>query len=451
MDPAKVPKTLWKLLRKFKLARTPQEEKFRLFMSSRSVCMEENIFSINLVRLLKAAMLLDERLAGIKIQAVEGGDTDIDVLYLADVKKLLLHGKWLDFDRVHIDSSCELHHLSQQQGLEINEFYCDHTAEDLFELTVNEVKGVLNLTSVETTALRRDARERIRQTPRRLQVSKTSQRGELAVTWKGNESGTIAEHYGSVIQYDVALHKASSCKTRGEDLLHCSGMYIPFNVLSAKCGNWEVIEVDQHTPQRCECPLQVAPLSDCKTVFTGLDREEDYFPMVARTGAKTFFGVPPPPVKPRWYTVNLSVNRKTPTERVLNSVSGVNEPSWPRRTSALERPTTNGIPPDDTATNIGFWDDPFFDEDDGAVAGDDDDLLSEYQPLDDTSDDENIFNVAEVPQGRSQISRSESTDIEDISSWLQDEEMWQNWHREELPNVFSKLLRAPRIISECKV
>lgn len=227
-QPVKVPAKLWKILRKFSLARTPQEERLHLFASSEPVDKIEHIFGHSILRMLKSALLLDCRLKDIKIQVVAGGESGIDLLYREDEGVLLLHEKWLDFKKTHEEVTCDLSLLAQERMVEMDEFSCDHVVEDVFELIINDIRLHGMLDPAEANAIRRVARERIRQTPRRIKVSKTLQVGELEVSWMGNESGIIADNYGVDMLYDVTLHKASSCRQRSEELIHQDGMYSPW-------------------------------------------------------------------------------------------------------------------------------------------------------------------------------------------------------------------------------
>lgn len=46
-------------------------------------------------------------------------------------------------------------------------------------------------------------------------------------------------------------------------------------------------------------------LKDWRAVFHGLNHEEEYFPMVARTDVQAFFALPPNPIRPKASGVNL--------------------------------------------------------------------------------------------------------------------------------------------------
>jgi hypothetical protein len=58
------------------------------------------------------------------------------------------------------------------------------------------------------------------------------------------------------------------------------------------------IEVSNQTGG-CGCPEKVVSLKDSRAVFDGLDHQEKYFPMVARTDSQAFFAPPPNAVCPK--------------------------------------------------------------------------------------------------------------------------------------------------------
>ena len=62
---------------------------------------------------------------------------------------------------------------------------------------------------------------------------------------------------------------------------------------------------DSHQTGDCGCPEKVVSLKDSKAVFHGLDHEEKYFPMVARTDSQAFFARPANAVCPKAPDVDL--------------------------------------------------------------------------------------------------------------------------------------------------
>ena len=110
--PEKLPKALWKILRKFSLARTPQEERIHLFENSETIVVNEDRFCVGVLRAFSASLSLDGRMEDIQVQLVKGGDTEIDLLFREHEKLLRIHEKWVDFQRIHEGASCEVSRLA---------------------------------------------------------------------------------------------------------------------------------------------------------------------------------------------------------------------------------------------------------------------------------------------------------------------------------------------------
>ena len=307
------------MLRKFSLARTPHEETFHLFENSERVRINENPFSIGVLRALSAALSLDQWTEDINIHFVKGGDTAIDVLFKEKKKVLLVHEKWIDFHRIHEGASCEVSRFAQELPAEMEAFFCDHVVEDLCQLVLDHIRSPLNLHHQESLKLRRVVRERVQQIPRLINFFRTDRANELGVTWTGNESGCISKKYSANMQYHVILHSMSTCWSKEGELLHQAGTYISSaGALQMKFQGLLIMSVTEPTvtpPEsgshatgatnaRCGCAHQVVPHRDAKAFFSELNHEEAYFPMIARLGSGTFFGIPPAPIAPPKPTVN---------------------------------------------------------------------------------------------------------------------------------------------------
>ncbi|KAI8263425.1 putative modification methylase [Colletotrichum sp. SAR11_239] len=66
-----LPRELWKMLRKFKLPRTPEEHIDHKFLSSEAITLPEDLFAISIDRMLQAAMQLEYRLKKCLVTAPE--------------------------------------------------------------------------------------------------------------------------------------------------------------------------------------------------------------------------------------------------------------------------------------------------------------------------------------------------------------------------------------------
>ncbi|KAH8881903.1 hypothetical protein GQ53DRAFT_734671 [Thozetella sp. PMI_491] len=222
--PEALSKNLWRTLRRWSLVRTAQEERVRLFAGSEPAQVPDNIFSLSVFRMLQGALQLDKKLEQIQLRIVKGGGTGIDLLYEEEERQLLIHNRWLDFEQVHENSSCEASRLAKEKPLATIQFSCDHVVEELFELIVQDLVKALKLDYAEGIAIRRHARERIPQMPRAIEISKAAEGGALVVSWRGNECGVLADTYGADILYDVTLHKWRTCFHKHGDLVQRVGM-----------------------------------------------------------------------------------------------------------------------------------------------------------------------------------------------------------------------------------
>ncbi|KAJ0267559.1 hypothetical protein COL940_014253 [Colletotrichum noveboracense] len=174
-QPRKLAKELWRLLVKYDCARTPQQERIRLFSSSQPVGNVDGYFGLNISRILKSVLAMDTALSGIQLQFVQGADTTIDLHF--DPKK------------------------------------------DLLEVAMNHIRDYVDVSPSKAIELRRQAREYIRQTPRGVQVSTTSKAGELQVHWLRNNYEMVSRNYLEKKVCNVKLHSLSTCETRREDLI----------------------------------------------------------------------------------------------------------------------------------------------------------------------------------------------------------------------------------------
>lgn len=106
--PFPVSKVLWDLLRKFDLARTPEEEQIHRFEKSSTVLADRDSFHSSIVQALKASMSLESRLRFLDICFVDGGGTQLDLMVDIDARTVKIHEKWLDFDAIHRETSCDV-------------------------------------------------------------------------------------------------------------------------------------------------------------------------------------------------------------------------------------------------------------------------------------------------------------------------------------------------------
>ncbi|KAF4835438.1 putative modification methylase [Colletotrichum siamense] len=276
-----LPRELWKMLRKFKLARTPEEHIDHKFLSSEAITIPDDLFAMSVSRMLRAAMQLEHRLKICHIVYVKSDHTSIDVRHDVSRSRLFIHEKWLHFDTAHQDAPCDISDMSQARRKETAVFACDHVVEDLFDIVLGTIMGATNHDALRIAKLRSTARRLFRQTPRDIKLSAGSLAGQLRVKWTCNDPCIVAKHHGDDINFYVRLHRDASCWSQQHTLV----LHSWANAYSVRFP--------------CLCPTLKVPLSACSATFGDLDPQSKYFPMVARYHVGAFFGVAPPSVAPQ--------------------------------------------------------------------------------------------------------------------------------------------------------
>ncbi|OCT50090.1 hypothetical protein CLCR_06541 [Cladophialophora carrionii] len=334
--PFRLPKKLWQIIRKHedrhgrKLMLTPLEERRRLFQMSPRIGLPTDVFGLHIVRALKGAFSLDVKLVDLHFEFVDGAQTSIDLLYDQNLQVLHIHGKWLNFTHMHRGSSCEFFRAIGQNPTDSDRgFVCDHVVQDLLESAFDELRMPFGLTQESASCLRRNAVEYLRQMPRAVSLEAPEAANTLKVSWIGNESAILVRQFGANIHYSVTLHKASSCEREIGVVLNTSKTDISDTPTEA-----------DHAHNACGCPTRVIARAHSKAIFKELDHMEAYFPMVSRAEGPSFFGLPPPALKPResitatgqtsdgQHDTAVTARRRQRTPSVHSSASG-NLPDTP--------------------------------------------------------------------------------------------------------------------------
>ena len=253
---------------------TPLEQRNHLFATSKPIDPTFDSFSSNIMHALQGSFTLNAELRDLSICYVQGGETDIDLLYAEDEKLLRIHHKWLDTEQVHQATNCEFFQASDSDA-----FFCDHVVQNLLEIALDEVRGPLDILADKAITFRRTAAECHGQMPRVIKISAPDSGNTLMVSWVGNESGYFTENYGATILYRVTLHSTTSCRSRLESVLN-----------------------DDAVPESCNCPSETVSQAMSKATFRNLDPTQTYFPKVARVNTPSFFGLCPSPIAPKLST-----------------------------------------------------------------------------------------------------------------------------------------------------
>ncbi|KAF2180943.1 hypothetical protein K469DRAFT_671927 [Zopfia rhizophila CBS 207.26] len=402
-QPQSLPAALWRLLRTYSLARTPLEETIHLFSNSTAVAITQDMFALNILRCLKASMLLNQTLKDIRFEVVTGGNTEVNILFKPEQNVILIHQKWTGFRKVHTFSNCDAFSMIRNEAPNPRAFYCDHVVEDLFELALNTIRGVLKLSQQDCMTLRRAARKLVQQMPRLVRISQNAAPMELEVSWTGNEGGLVSKTCAASINYNVILHKKSTCWPLFSDiLLHLHGTYVSLMGIL--------------TGAPCSCVRQVVSHIESKAIFRGLDHEEEYFPMVSRVENGSLFGVPPPPIAPNGAIGNHEPSTTLMEFPVLNSTTRTRTPSPESRTGDSSLPIASD----------GFEDINEVDDNANQSHG------NTHTTAVNTSR-RRIRAQAGLRQG------SHRTDMVHQDAYEKDEKTWETWQEKELPDTFARL------------
>ncbi|OAP54876.1 hypothetical protein AYL99_10576 [Fonsecaea erecta] len=403
-----VSRALWALLRKFLLVRTPYEERLRLFKWSNPIKADSTPFGANVLRALLASLTLHPKLNDLRLLFVDGGGTDVDLAYNKEANWVQIHGKWFNFEKVHMNGLCEALRLTNGRYTGQEAFFCDHAAEDLFECLLSMTGTSLGITTLGHRRLRQAIREQLAFMPRIVRATPTGATNELEVRWLSNEGGLVSATCNRNICYYVTLHRESSCLFRGYRTVH--GLESD-NPSSDDHPSPHALPICSDITTDCDCPFQIVPRTLSRATFTGLDPGKFYIAMVAREESRSFF----------------ALASRSATFRGLPLHPGVTE---------SPHVATSGV-------NGG----------EGAQRGRDQDTVSpRLEGLnEDIPDSSNRVTSSDLKASGQQSRRPLFWKgvavgwkvLNGQEAFRKDEAEWQRWHTEDLAGAFSKLL-APR-------
>lgn len=253
-----------------------------------------------------AALLLSPRTNGLGVSFRAGANVGLDLLLSGNV--LNINDVWLDFNASHKKVPCSLSTKTTAGADNGRCFSCHHVIVELHRLVMEELDRHRNDSDNSTDQyhmLNQRVRENLSQMPVMVAAQPTAKGNEISVSWE--DLDIVSRLHELNARYRVTLHRESTCSGVKHQLLTLQksevregpGQYI------AACGCPETIEVTG------------------KVVLTGLDPNQHYFPMIARTDPQSFFGIPPKAVQPNLSSVP-KLNEKVvsaPSSTGLNIVS----------------------------------------------------------------------------------------------------------------------------------
>jgi hypothetical protein len=299
--PARIPESLWNLLRSSSPIRTAEEELIAIFNSAPACSAPNSSFAITVQRILKSCMALYDSTKHIEVSFVDAPDTSIDTFFDLEHQVLKVHHRWLDFDVMHHKYPCR-DHLPDNMAGPNAPFYCDHIIEELLRKALPTIFRLAPMTRAAENGVIRQIRQRLRHMPHSITLERIAQINGLTITWEDNEIGSFRKAYRSRVGYHVVLHEERCASTRLE-LLHGDARKSPSdqNTSIGTLPNGQqlnasspVTYTEGYAP--CGCPEQLTT-SQCNkgVVFTDLDCSKNYFPMIALNQQSAFFGAPPEP------------------------------------------------------------------------------------------------------------------------------------------------------------
>lgn len=223
--PVTLPKGLYDVLLRYELIRTPPQQRIHSFRNSAPSVNHSSTFSNNVKHAFRAALALSEHTGHIETSFVQGGQVDLEFLYLPAELILMVHEKWLDFEDIHETAHCPLSR-KPTVPLQSEVFFCDHIVIELYGLILPEIIKGVSVTRSRSSdlerSLRSEAQEKLQQMPRGIKVSSTQRGGELEVTWLDGESALLSRYFPDATVH-VTLHRETTCSGSRRDIIHHEG------------------------------------------------------------------------------------------------------------------------------------------------------------------------------------------------------------------------------------
>ncbi|OCL08624.1 hypothetical protein AOQ84DRAFT_388718 [Glonium stellatum] len=339
--PVLISEGLWNLLRHYKVCRSPDEERQKRFRTAKATTQEPTTFSKHMIRSLNACLVTHKSTAAISIAFVEDNDDlGIDVLYSNDDKRWNIHEKWLTYEGAHEHTLCDRpdSDLGQTSADPMSDgFYCDHAVISLFSLMIDQLpenNGRVSFPADIKHFLKSIATVRMPQMVREVEVCPNDHEGQLVVSWQSAERQIVAKNSHNKIH--VKLHHEDTCSPFRDLFLYAKDL--------------------------CDCPSQYVDLTCQSVVFTNLDACQEYFPMVARSHDKSFYGISPKPACPASHSNPLIRNGSlndnaiiSPSTTLQGGPVDAHSDMDPDTDSVVEKsPNPPSLPTPKTTTRTGF-------------------------------------------------------------------------------------------------
>jgi hypothetical protein len=225
MNPTALPKRVWDPLRKFKLVRTVNEQRYHLLHRAVVVEGPKSNYSTGVQRALKAALYSDPRTQGLDVVFKSGALAELDLLLDGDV--LEINDKWLDFEKSHASFPCSLSILASNEDsdIETDVFTCYHVITHLLrQILVDIVKEYNEKESIAVSrkkivSLCLRVADNLRQMPQDIKCTPGREPRELLVTWCDPQSNSLAKLHRVSLLCRITLHRDRTCSKKRLDLV----------------------------------------------------------------------------------------------------------------------------------------------------------------------------------------------------------------------------------------
>ncbi|KAF7909374.1 uncharacterized protein EAF01_003092 [Botrytis porri] len=226
-EPVLLPDRLWKTLTKYELPQTPLEYRKNIMCNSQTAPTLDTPYCASLMRTLRAALALDPQTQPFLLVFKKAGISGLDSYLDVDNSKLLLHEKWMDFEKSHGENStdCSLSHMRNTGDVisPIEIFSCDHIIIEICNQVLQELdriragKGSIGDRSVDS--LKSQVSECLKDMMQGIQALPGPQKGEICVSWEDNEAEKLFRLHRMKLQCCVTLHRESTCSHKRSELL----------------------------------------------------------------------------------------------------------------------------------------------------------------------------------------------------------------------------------------
>ncbi|KAF7953451.1 uncharacterized protein EAE97_000850 [Botrytis byssoidea] len=298
-EPVLLPDTLWKPLTKYKLPQTSLEYRKNIMCNSQTASILDTPYCASLARTLRVALALDPQTQPFLLVFKKAGTSGLDPYLDIDNSKLLLHEKWMDFEKSHGENStdCILSQMRNSGDVDpIEIFSCDHIVIEICSQVLQEldrIRAGKDHMGDWSVNLKSQVGECLKNMLRGIRAFPGPKKGEICVSWEDNEAEKLFRLHHLKLQCCVTLHRESTCSHRRSELL----------ARGCRTAHKDSIKNldDETRTEACGCSQKIVTCTsvDNKITFSDLNLTESYFPMVSRAHTPiAFIGYPPAAQKP---------------------------------------------------------------------------------------------------------------------------------------------------------